>query len=124
MSKIYSQRLLFTLIILFFLIFLILPITVLLGRSIVADGQLSLNYYYKVLSDNTIMKSLFNSMKISLLAATTTTVLAFFVAYTIHMTHSPKWIKSYNKTLVILPMLVPTITYGFILMYLFGNEGI
>ncbi|MDN0188957.1 hypothetical protein P6439_12470 [Staphylococcus arlettae] len=77
MSKIYSQRLLFTLIILFFLIFLILPITVLLGRSIVADGQLSLNYYYKVLSDNTIMKSLFNSMKISLLAATTTTVLAF-----------------------------------------------
>ena len=124
MSKIYSQRLLFTFLILFFVMFLILPTTVLLGRSFVDDGQLSLNNYYKVLSDNTIVKSLFNSMKISLLASITTTVLAFFVAYTIHMTHSPKWIKRYNKTLVILPMLVPTITYGFILMYLFGNEGI
>ena len=28
------------------------------------------------------------------------------------------------KNMTLLPMFVPTITYGFILMYLFGNEGI
>ncbi|ANQ63442.1 ABC transporter permease subunit [Staphylococcus equorum] len=122
--KIYSQRILFTLIILFFLVFLIIPITFLLGRSIVADGQLSLHYYYDILNNQTIVTSLFNSIKISLLASTVTTILAFFAAYTIHMTHSASWIKTYNKTMVLLPMLVPTITYGFILMYLFGNEGI
>lgn len=122
--KIYSQRILFTLIILFFLIFLVIPIIFLLGRSIISDGQLSLHYYDDILNNKTIVTSLFNSIKISLLAATVTTILAFFAAYTIHMTHGASWVKTYNKTMVLLPMLVPTITYGFILMYLFGNEGI
>ena len=76
--KIYSQRILFTLIILFFLVFLVIPIIFLLGRSIISDGQLSLHYYDDILNNKTIVTSLFNSIKISLLAATVTTILAFF----------------------------------------------
>ncbi|PTL11097.1 iron ABC transporter permease [Staphylococcus gallinarum] len=110
--------------IIFFLIFLILPIAFLLGRSIVSNGQISFHYYNDILNNKTIITSLLNSVKISFLASTVTTVLAFFASYTLHMTHIASWIKNYNKTMILLPMLVPTITYGFILMYLFGNEGI
>ena len=62
-------------------------------------------------------------MKISFLASTVTTVLAFCILYSSYDTYC-ELIKNYNKTMILLPMLVPTITYGFILMYLFGNEGI
>ncbi|WP_241954599.1 ABC transporter permease subunit [Staphylococcus auricularis] len=122
--KTLSQRILFILILLFFIIFLGLPLIFLLGRSFIEEGHLSLQYYKDIFSDQTIINALFNSIKISLLASLVSTVLAFIVAYSIHMTQGPRWLKGYNKTMVLLPMLVPTITYGFILMYLFGNEGV
>lgn len=122
--KVLSQRIIFVLIILFFLFFLLIPIVFLLGRSFVSDGNLSFEYYQSILTNQEIITALLNSLKISLLSALVTTILAFLSAYAVHMTHCASWLKTYNKTLTLLPMLVPTITYGFILMYLFGSEGI
>ncbi|UXV34122.1 ABC transporter permease subunit [Staphylococcus sp. IVB6181] len=45
-------------------------------------------------------------------------------AYALQVTALPRMLKQYTHGMVMLPMLVPTITYGFLLMYLFGNEGI
>ncbi|RIN36315.1 ABC transporter permease subunit, partial [Staphylococcus succinus] len=122
--KVLSQRMIFALIILFFIFFLVVPMLFLLGRSFIYQGHLSLEYYQFILSNQEIITALLNSFKISFISAIVTTMLAFLSAYAIHMTHAASWLKTYNKTLTLLPMLVPTITYGFILMYLFGSEGI
>ncbi|PTI74889.1 iron ABC transporter permease [Staphylococcus succinus] len=122
--KVLSQRMIFALILLFFIFFLVVPMLFLLGRSFIYQGHLSLEYYQFILSNQEIITALLNSFKISFISAIVTTMLAFLSAYAIHMAHAASWLKTYNKTLTLLPMLVPTITYGFILMYLFGSEGI
>lgn len=122
--KLWSQRMILILILLFFTVFLILPIVFLLGRSFFLDGALTLYHYKDILTNPEITNALFNSLKVSSTAAMVTTILAFFMSYTLHMTRASTWTHSYIKNMTLLPMFVPTITYGFILMYLFGNEGI
>ena len=119
-----GQKLLFTLLILFFIAFLILPIVVLISRAFIFEQNISLQHIQTILSDSEIIQAMFNSIKVSLLAAIITTILAFTIAYTIHITMVNKWVKSFCNTLILIPMLIPTITYGFVLIYTFGNEGI
>ncbi|MGN5893192.1 ABC transporter permease subunit [Staphylococcus simulans] len=122
--KLWSQRIIQILLFAFFVIFLIIPILFLLGRSIIAEGQLSSIYFKEVLSNPEVTTALMRSLKLSLISAFTTAILAFLIAYALQLTAIAKWIKRYTHSMVILPMLVPTITYGFLLMYLFGNEGL
>lgn len=119
-----GQKLLFTLLILFFIAFLILPIVVLISRAFIFEQNISLQHIQTILSDSEIIQAMFNSIKVSLLAAIITTILAFTIAYTIHITMVNKWVKFFCNTLILIPMLIPTITYGFVLIYTFGNEGI
>ncbi len=122
--KLWSQRIIQILLLAFFIIFLILPILLLLGRSVVDNGQLSGVYFKEVLTNPEVTKALFRSLKLSFIAAFITAVLAFLTAYALQVTALPRMLKQYTHGMVMLPMLVPTITYGFLLMYLFGNEGI
>lgn len=100
------------LIFVFFTVFLVLPVVVLLGRSIIADGHISNMYFKEVLSNPDITTALMRSMKLSLITAVITSVLAFFAAYAIQTTTIRPWLKSYSHSMIILPMLVPTITYA------------
>ncbi|MGV3128794.1 ABC transporter permease subunit [Staphylococcus simulans] len=122
--KLWSQRIIQILLLAFFIIFLILPILLLLGRSVVDNGQLSGVYFKEVLTNPEVTKALFRSLKLSFIAAFITAVLAFLTAYALQVTALPRMLKQYTHGMLMLPMLVPTITYGFLLMYLFGNEGI
>lgn len=122
--KLWSQRIIQILLLAFFIIFLILAILLLLGRSVVDNGQLSGVYFKEVLTNPEVTKALFRSLKLSFIAAFITAVLAFLTAYALQVTALPRMLKQYTHGMVMLPMLVPTITYGFLLMYLFGNEGI
>lgn len=122
--KLWSQRIIQILLFVFFIVFLVLPVIVLLGRSIIADGHISNLYFKEVLSNPDVTTALMRSLKLSLLTAIITSILAFFAAYALQTTAIQQWLKSYSNGMMVLPMLVPTITYGFLLMYLFGNEGI
>ncbi|MDU7036056.1 MAG: iron ABC transporter permease, partial [Staphylococcus simulans] len=109
--KLWSQRIIQILLFAFFVIFLIIPILFLLGRSIIAEGQLSSIYFKEVLSNPEVTTALMRSLKLSLISAFTTAILAFLIAYALQLTAIAKWIKRYTHSMVILPMLVPTITY-------------
>lgn len=122
--KLWSQRIIQILLFVFFIVFLVLPVIVLLERSITADGHISNLYFKEVLSNPDVTTALMRSLKLSLLTAIITSILAFFAAYALQTTAIQQWLKSYSNGMMVLPMLVPTITYGFLLMYLFGNEGI
>lgn len=109
---------------LFFLFFLFIPLICLLGKSIITDKGLSLLLYKDVFKDNEMLRAILNSINISFLAAVITITLAFSLAYVFHFTYINTYIKKASHFIITLPMLLPTITYGFVLMYTFGNQGI
>lgn len=113
----------FILVVIFFL-FLALPIGSILLKSLEGADGWTIQNYEKVFSTSEIKEAFFNSLSVSTIAAVITTVLAFVLAYTVHFTLVYKPIKKFIQFGVTLPMLLPTITYGFVLIYAFGNQGI
>uniref|UniRef100_UPI002A80AB08 ABC transporter permease subunit n=2 Tax=Lysinibacillus TaxID=400634 RepID=UPI002A80AB08 len=61
---------------------------------------------------------------VSFVASVITTILAFWLAYAVHFTTMHRHTKKLVQIGITLPMLLPTITYGFVLIYTFGNQGI
>ena len=49
--------------------------------------------------------------------------MAFVLAYTIHYTNVPGGLKKFIRLAAVVPMLLPTITYGFAIIYSFGRQG-
>ncbi|MDR0269470.1 ABC transporter permease subunit [Paenibacillus sp.] len=119
-----EMRLVFILLLLLFAGFLFLPLIVLLIRSFETDQGFSFSNYAAVWNGQDIIGAAWNSIKVSVAAAVIATVLGFILAYSIHCTKIFRPIKGVLKTAIILPMLLPTITYGFAIMYSFGNQGL
>lgn len=103
--------------------FLAVPVLRLFAKSF-WNGGFTLQYYTSVLAGRGFGKALANSFAVSLSAAGGATLLAFVAAYAIHYTQLSPKIKSAIRALVTLPMLLPTITYGFAIIYSFGKQGL
>ncbi|HWR41062.1 MAG TPA: ABC transporter permease subunit [Patescibacteria group bacterium] len=117
-------KLIFAAISLFFLVFLTAPLLVLLGKSFDSGAGLNVANYTAVIGDKSTVTTVMNSVKVSLLAAMITTVLAFFLSYTVNCTKICRNLKRIITVGVLAPMLLPTITYGFAIIYSFGKQGL
>lgn len=104
--------------------FLLLPLTALFIRSFETSSGFNFSNYLVVLFNKEMMDSIGNSFKVSSATAVITTILAFTLAYSINCTRIYQPLKRVMGTVIILPMLLPTITYGFAIMYSFGNQGL
>ena len=107
-----------------FAVFLAVPIVRLLMESFVGEAGAGISNYVEVLTGRGFLRALGNSVIVSVCSALTTTVLAFFLAYSIQYTNLSRRFKSVIRTLAVLPMLLPTITYGFAIIYSFGKQGL
>lgn len=107
-----------------FAAFLAIPVVRLLVESFVEEAGIGLAYYSEVLTERGFTKALANSVTVSLASALLATVLAFILAYSIQYTNLNRKYKSVIRTLAVLPMLLPTITYGFAIIYSFGKQGL
>lgn len=114
----------FILIVVVFAAFLIWPVVRLLLKSFVGDNGFTLGFYRDVLQGKGFLKALRNSFAVAGASALVTTLLSFFMAYTIHYSNVPEGIKKFIRTVAGIPMLLPTLTYGFALIYSFGKEGL
>ena len=119
-----AMRVIYIPILLLFAVFLLLPLAVLFVRSFETSQGYSVANYLSILSNKDLMASIGNSIKISSVTAIITTILAFILAYSIHCTRMYRPLKNVIKTGILIPMLLPTITYGFAIMYSFGNQGL
>ncbi|OIK10230.1 iron ABC transporter permease [Bacillus sp. MUM 116] len=119
-----EMRIIYTVIFLLFAVFLLLPLLALFFRSFETSDGLGLSNYISLLSKNDLMDAMINSFRVSAINAVITTVLAFALAYTINSTNIVRPIKMVIKTGILLPMLLPTITYGFAIIYSFGQQGL
>ena len=114
----------FTVLAVIFVIFLAVPIVRLLMKSFVTDSGTGIGNYQSVLMKKGFMTALGNSFLVSSVSAVLTTGLAFILAYTVHYTNLGRRYKKLIERVAVLPMLLPTITYGFAIIYSFGKQGL
>lgn len=107
-----------------FAVFLAVPVIRLLMESFMAEAGVSVRNYAQVLTERGFATALANSVKVSVSSALIATALAFFLAYTIQYTRVPGKFKSLIRLVAVLPMLLPTLTYGFAIIYSFGKQGL
>lgn len=96
-----------------FAFFLAVPVLRLLAESFASEAGAGIANYISVLTGKGFLTALGHSAAVSIASAVTATAIAFFLAYTIQYTNVPPVFKSLIRTLATLPMLLPTITYGF-----------
>ena len=119
-----EMHFIYWLVVLLFSLFLIVPLILLFIRSVQGDEGLSLLYYKTVLTDQAFGEAVWNSVKVSGLTAVITTVIAFVLAYSIQCTKMFQPLKKVIRIGILIPMLLPTITYGFAIIYSFGKQGL
>ena len=108
-----------------FVVFLAVPMVLVLVRSVTAaDGGLTASNFAEVLGRPEFLQSIANSFVVSAAAALVSVALAFLHSYTINCTNVPPLLKKAIGLLAQLPMLLPTITYGFAIIYTFGRTGL
>ena len=93
-----------------------------LGPS--GDGAATLSNYGAIIAQPEFLTSVLNSLKVAGASALVSVLLAFLLAYTVNCTNVPSDLKKAVCLLTQVPMLLPTITYGFAIIYSFGNQGL
>ncbi|WP_368654101.1 ABC transporter permease subunit [Ornithinibacillus sp. 4-3] len=119
-----ETKVIFIAIIALFLAFLALPLLFLFVQSFSSEEGFAIKNYLELFESKEITAAFLNSIKISAITATITTTLAFALAYTVNVTRVFSPLKKVIRTGIMIPMLLPTITYGFAIIYSFGNQGL
>ncbi|WP_253200450.1 ABC transporter permease subunit [Clostridium sp. CF012] len=119
-----ETKIIFTVITLFFIVFLFTPLLILSMNSFKGENGIGFTNYYLVTHNKEFLIAIGNSIKISLITALITTISAFIIAYGVNCTKIFSPIKNMIKIGVSIPMLLPTITYGFAIIYSFGKQGL
>lgn len=119
-----EYKLIYILIVFMFCVFLAYPMVSLLGKSFIKDGSFTMIQYQEIFQTNEFLSALQNSFQVSLSSSLCALLLAFLLAYTINYTNTFIWIKKVITLISSMPMLLPTITYGFAIIYSFGKQGL
>lgn len=123
-QKNFELKFIFWIIVLIFALFLAAPLAILLGKSVIGEQGATLEFYSSVIIDKDFLPALGNSFLVAAAAAVVATVIAFVMAYAVHYTNISKYLKQVIKAVAMLPMFLPTITYGFAIIYSFGKQGL
>ncbi len=123
-KKISLVECIFIMIALIFVVFLIVPMLTILFMSFWGDGGVELTNYTRLITEGMLLEALGNSVGLSSISAVISTLLAFMLAYTVNFTNVPNTVKKSIPLLTTLTMLLPTITYGFAIIYSFGKQGL
>lgn len=117
-----ETKLIFLAVVLLFGAFLVVPVARLLAKSFLGDSGITTAFYKEVFGARGFITAMGNSFLIAGTSALVTTFLAFLMAYTVHYTNVNKYFKKLIEAVAVLPMLLPTITYGFAIIYSFGRK--
>lgn len=122
-TRVAPQKIILVLLCVLFGIFLVVPIATILLQSLSNGEGVSLESYQKLFGSG-IGSAFVNSIGISALSALLSVVLAFLPAYAVNYTNLNNRFKKVIATMMMMPMLLPTITYGFAIIYSFGKQGL
>lgn len=122
--KHWELTLIFILLVVLFATFLAIPAIRLLVKSFWGETGLTTEFYTSVLTAPQFGTALRNSFAVSAASALLAVGIAFVMAYLIHYTRLPRGIRRAIQAVATLPMFLPTITYGFAIIYSFGKQGL
>ena len=122
--KSWELKLIFLVLVAVFAIFLAVPAIRLLLKSFLGEDGLTGAYYLDVFSGKGFTTALGNSFAVSIVSALVAVGIAFVMSYIIHYTRLPRGFKRFVQAVATLPMFLPTITYGFAIIYSFGKQGL
>lgn len=114
----------FSLVGIFFIVFLIFPLLTIFYQAFVSNSAINLTNFKQLISNSTIQASFRDSLTISFQTSLLATLIGFIFAYCVNFTNVLRAYKRLIGILIVLPMLVPTIVYGFAIIYSFGKQGI
>lgn len=104
---------------------LLYPLGCVLFQSVLTkNGDIGLTNYTSLLSQSSFWTALANSFTVSGISAAIATLMAFFCAYGLHFTRIRPGVKKVIQIIVLLPLFLPSITYGFAVIYSFGRLGL
>jgi len=103
---------------------LVLPLYTLLTKSVQdKDGQfVGLANFARYVDDPAMLRSLENTVYVSVLGTVITITLAFLYAYA--LTRTCLRARGFFRAIALIPLLAPSLLPGLALVYLFGNQGI
>lgn len=104
------------------IIFFIIPVITLITAGLF-EGQ-PLQGAARILWQSGWLAGFLNSVIHAGIAAALATITAWLLAYGMHFSRLFQPIRQFSDLLFRLPMLLPTITYGFVLLYCFGKQGL
>lgn len=107
-----------------FIAFIFVPLVKMLALSFNVGDGLGLENYTSIINTDSFKQVMLNSFSVATISALSATLLAFILAYTVHWTNLPKGFKQFIKLAALFPMLLPTVTYGFTIIYTFGKQGL
>ncbi|GCF92740.1 phosphonate ABC transporter permease [Enterococcus florum] len=107
----------------FFLLFLAIPL-IKIGLTAFPFAQGGDFAQFSQIFNQKWQTAFSNSLWYAVLAASISTILAFLLAYGNNFTKIGQPFLMINSSILQFPMLLPTITYGFVLIYAFGKQGL
>ncbi|WP_246599445.1 ABC transporter permease subunit [Clostridium lacusfryxellense] len=119
-----ETKVIFIMIGLLFVTFLFTPLLILLMNSLKSENGIGFSNYYFIINNKEFLIAIGHSIKVSVITSIITTSLAFTLAYGVNCTKIFSPIKNMIKIGISVPMLLPTITYGFAIIYSFGKQGL
>lgn len=118
-------KVLYILITLTLVAILLYPLGCVLFQSVLTkEGGIGLANYTSLLSQSSFWTALANSFTVSGISAAIATLMAFFCAYGLHFTRIRPGVKKVIQIIVLPPLFLPSITYGFAVIYSFGRLGL
>ena len=106
-----------------FAAFLALPFVEIIYQAFSTSDGFGFDHFATMLSERNFATAFGNSITIASVSALISTILAFILAYTIHYTNLNGKLKKAIQVLALAPMFLPTITYGFAIIYSLGKQG-
>lgn len=119
-----EYRLAFVVLVLLFAAILVYPVATVLLQSFFRNGSATLANWTETLAKPGFWQMLGNSFLVSGLAGLISATLAFFAAYGLTFTNIDRRAKKLVQLLLLLPLFLPSITYGFAVIYSFGRMGL
>lgn len=108
----------------FFLVALVLPVGIMLSRSVqdAAGNFVGLANYRTYFATPALLQSIANSFFVATLSTLIVVVLAFVYAYALTRSRMP--FRTFFKVIAFVPLLTPGLLKAIALVYWFGNQGV
>lgn len=103
-------------------VFVLYPMTHILGRSFFVNGEFSLAHYATMLGSPRLSGLIYNSLEVTLVSTAITLVLAYAFAYAVQRTCMP--LRNFFRLIALVPMFAPSLVQAQGLVLLLGRNGL